>query len=940
MAKKLRNRDGIADRLRAHCHGITEHPDFSFIAHTHKLRNEQYIDRRLDMEMIETKDSAAENGGQRACDEKSVVETQLLAEFLKSQFHELVIEGEAGIGKSELLRNFAYQLANKLLAPLPKKNASGRVNSPMPLFLTLPDLKAELKGTWSNHQITDKIIALGTNHNNALTTSDIQELARQNNLVLIVDGIDEVLHDESRRDLVNAISFVIKSQSNSTLANARVIFGGRPWALYAIDHHFHVMRLTSFSEADCQQFIKRYFQNEPCVAGNLITGLLSSNNVFRQAVRNPLLLRLACQQARKVGTLPTDIAHLMAGWRDALLKSRQLLTHPNRQTLEHFAFMMLDSGQPIDRHKTIAVLQIDARDRTRIRKVIEKSGIAARQGDELSLHRDLQPLIEYLAGCHLAAMKKEERINICDRLVWTDRMRPTLRWMAYSLREVNGGPDGDLADLVERWLSVVERRGDDIFHRLLQQVVDFLPLLSADAVRHHSGDENCSIMARFRRCTAFEQGKLRPGLAPYIALEGLASLPLFIRRPWIDHLIATLNNRTGAKFYRAAEELGELGDNDAAAIQSLICALQDDSFPRKDLAARSLGNIAFGNQEAIKALIEVIDNRQFPSRLLIPFPLGRIAPGNPIAIAALKRAVKDAKFPDRPSAALALRQIAGGDMDAETLAANMLGSNISQLKFRLSKSDNRLEGDMVPIDKLVETALAGTFDRKAERAIVALKHFLTKADGGKPTVLIPIYSHTEAKRYIPIKWSPKYFAIDTSTTTGGAAGPTLSPVGYFLIPVNKWGQFVTAVLSGPAMSGLVAPNVSPLITGNPSSPNTANQIAAVDLVLNEAECSVSVDNVNFGRLTPKAFVLLRRMMSQPRHVWKFHELLDPQQNYDPKDPTQKKAYQDRVRDVAKTLPKEVQALFEPLGGGHHGGRIFRPHVRPRILSQSLQSEPR
>jgi hypothetical protein len=107
-------------------------------------------------------------------------------------------------------------------------------------------------------------------------------------------------------------------------------------------------------------------------------------------------------------------------------------------------------------------------------------------------------------------------------------------------------------------------------------------------------------------------------------------------------------------------------------------------------------------------------------------------------------------------------------------------------------------------------------------------------------------------------------------------------------------------------------------------------VGTIDLLL--VEDRIYLDGVEMRKIGPKAMIVLRKLMQEPRRRWKFHELLSPPENknYNLKNPVDRKDYKEYVRTAVNSLPGPVRSLLEESRGGHHAGRRFQEHVKPRF----------
>lgn len=193
----------------------------------------------------------------------------------------LLIQGEAGFGKSTLCTKLAYDWAQEV--------QGGFVNKfDLVILYRLRNL--------GNKNLEEELITLCHNHYGGkdsdvrITISALHN--RSEDILLLLDGYDEV--PEERRFIVDELVGTKKTGRQSIFRSATMIVTTRP-----VNYPNHrklyerLVRLNGISKKDIEKFIEKFFFEEPEKAKSL-KDLLRLNHVKILHSLSPFLLDLVC----------------------------------------------------------------------------------------------------------------------------------------------------------------------------------------------------------------------------------------------------------------------------------------------------------------------------------------------------------------------------------------------------------------------------------------------------------------------------------------------------------------------------------------------------------------------------------------------------------------------------------------------------------------------
>ncbi|RCJ38347.1 hypothetical protein A6770_13435 [Nostoc minutum NIES-26] len=155
----------------------------------------------------------------------------------------------------------------------------------------------------------------------------------------------------------------------------------------------------------------------------------------------------------------------------------------------------------------------------------------------------------------------------------------------------------------------------------------------------------------------------------------------------VETLITALQDEDSVVRSIAAQALGRIGTT--AAVEALITALQDEDFDVRDSAAQALGKI--GTTAAVEALITALQDEDSVVRSIAAQALGKS--GNTTAVEALIMALQDEDYVVRDSAAQALGKIANGAALEPLITA--LGDEDSNVRESVAEALGEIAGSEV-----------------------------------------------------------------------------------------------------------------------------------------------------------------------------------------------------------------------------------------------------
>lgn len=222
----------------------------------------------------------------------------------------LVLLGEAGAGKTTSLQMYAIN----------NKENEERIILWTPLIRLVQNWSLNSKKT----DISTKIKSLDSaiceylqSKNIDLTNNEILDIFNKKKVVVLFDGLDESI--KSNEWLPEAINYLAKKYTNSL----QIIVTSRMTGEYIEKLQFLTVTLLPFTEAQRNQFINNWFEDNDSKAKEKILNHFKENKSIAETTRNPLLTTTLCVLAKHDLPLPnTEIKlydnrlKLLAGYYD------------------------------------------------------------------------------------------------------------------------------------------------------------------------------------------------------------------------------------------------------------------------------------------------------------------------------------------------------------------------------------------------------------------------------------------------------------------------------------------------------------------------------------------------------------------------------------------------------------------------------------------------
>ncbi len=267
-------------------------------------------------------------------------------ETLVAKYNTLLINGQAGSGKSTLIKHLAYTLS-----PSTEKHpASVELSDYLPVLILLKDLQVYCHRDVNKE---DRTCSVGEEMlewyvknrlSGTLEMETIGRFAKSGRLLLLVDGLDEI--DRPLRDhAVNALADVLIPHAEN-----KIVLAGRPHGLEGVPQNRFGKFTTSIKDLSpdqVQRFIRQWFDYfYPGTAGvgkktaeEMLSGVKDHPDIEQLTV-NPLMLTAICLLYLDNKELPDQRAELFKKFIDNMIWRRFDDPEPRLDQLKRLAYEM------------------------------------------------------------------------------------------------------------------------------------------------------------------------------------------------------------------------------------------------------------------------------------------------------------------------------------------------------------------------------------------------------------------------------------------------------------------------------------------------------------------------------------------------------------------------------------------------------------------------
>ena len=196
----------------------------------------------------------------------------------------VIIQGEAGTGKSTLMVKYAYDWA--------RQDGTGD-DSPVRKYKLLFLLR--LRDLEESTKLEDAILKHLLPHDTKITSSQLKAFLEDHpeECCVILDGYDEFRHSESNASLNGSICQMIH---NNILRKCFVILSSRPAKLPDLStclKQYRQFEVSGFSKDKIIEYVKKFFREQTSLADSLVD-FIESNNLEADFATAPLVTQLLC----------------------------------------------------------------------------------------------------------------------------------------------------------------------------------------------------------------------------------------------------------------------------------------------------------------------------------------------------------------------------------------------------------------------------------------------------------------------------------------------------------------------------------------------------------------------------------------------------------------------------------------------------------------------
>ncbi len=415
----------------------------------------------------------------------------------------LIVQGDAGSGKSTFLKCVAFDLS------LPQGGGTPLEleERGFPLYVRVPELDAHLTKTWNRDANDTKDSPTRETdprwipHFLAMldwgaSRSFFESKLRRENTLLLLDGLDEAPGDNSRERMAKLLD-----ETARQYPKCRIVVATRPQALTgeARPVGFEEVWIDEFDDDSIKLFVERWcacrYPGEPERAERERSRLSEAleKGEIPQLAKNPLMLAALTVIHFNGGRLPDDRLELYDAILHWLARSRERLPGQPHWEIRLERLMLIALGMQTRAGGRVRQIALDEaaaflsplmteRDALRCLRVEEAdSGILAARGDSVEFpHLTFQ---EYLAARALADRAEADLYNVLweEKRLFSPEWREVMVFFAAAIRKFGSARPNRLFN------DVIARTGPSVAERA--RTVALLTLLR-DALRRRDSDGN------------------------------------------------------------------------------------------------------------------------------------------------------------------------------------------------------------------------------------------------------------------------------------------------------------------------------------------------------------------------------------------------------------------------------------------------------------------
>ena len=392
-----------------------------------------------------------------AASEGDTSEESLLKELYREKPTTIGIIGEGGTGKSTLLEQLVYRMAERL------KSDHRQPSAKVPFLIALPKCKPK-QGTR-----LAKVIARQTPE---LSLSLVDSLCSEGRAVIFFDALDEVRGSRGRREAV--LRWLDDELAAGSLGRCSWLLASRPWAveqLHVRHLQFRLLQLRPLGDQEIAAYVRHCFTATPARGEALLMFLVRTPSLSQIASYPQHLMHICYSWLTAPGDMPASVAVINEQVLVHLLRQRGLAPAPTMRVLEWAAWQQWSTGAEIipEDHLLTYLAQAKSEDevirgswqsRTApaiLNRLIQHSGILTRRGPGCCVEN--HAYLEYLAARWLARQEEKMiRSFFCQKAWRPDwvmvlRLLGDLLWQAQRPLAVK---------LVTRLLDEIARKQDDV----------------------------------------------------------------------------------------------------------------------------------------------------------------------------------------------------------------------------------------------------------------------------------------------------------------------------------------------------------------------------------------------------------------------------------------------------------------------------------------------